>query len=234
MGCTCSQSSKNENKKCQNGELDPDKEPPIQRGDFTLEQMECIGSVWKNLRQRSVDNGLYLFQNFLTLYPEEKEKFAFNFDSMGNVLPNFHASHAQKIHSMKIMDAIDAVISEILRDHPIKQRLMDVGYAHYELHATSKDIRKLTTAFYKGVKDLIGIDDDNDRHLVAWKDFLNKIEEGFKEGLLTAEREDPEASEPRRSEHGERGGHGGQGGQGEQGGYGGYGGYSTAGAELGE
>ena len=91
-----------------NRESDPAKMGKEQRGDFTLEQIECISSVWANLRQSSADNGLYLLQHFYTLYPEEVQKFAFNLDDRKDVRPNFHRSQLVRDHSMKIMNAFDA------------------------------------------------------------------------------------------------------------------------------
>ena len=70
--------------------------------------MEILGSVWGNLRENSVDTGLYILQHFFTVFPEEVVKFQFNMDDHGNIRPNFLTSKSVREHSMKIMNALDA------------------------------------------------------------------------------------------------------------------------------
>jgi len=174
----CSQSSKSSEASDRNANTN---RPNI----FKFEEKECIANVWENLRESSADSGLYLLQHFFFLYPEEINKFPFTKDRFGNRNPNYLTGEALRQHSIKVMDALDSVIVDMLQGKDVHKQLVDVGYQHLRMGIEPGEINKLMTAIYDGLKEKEK-KKDTDRVMLAWKKLLDVLAEGFEEGLKAA------------------------------------------------
>ena len=86
----------------------------IQERNFCYEELECIRTIWENLRVNTADTGLFIFTQFFSLYPEEIQKYDFNKDEEGNIRPDYLTSKALRKHSVKIIEALDTGAKEAL------------------------------------------------------------------------------------------------------------------------
>ena len=66
-----------------------------------------MSHFWTNLRESNADSGLFIFEHFFTLYPEEMERFDELKDMYGNIQPNYMKEEFIHHHGIKVMDAID-------------------------------------------------------------------------------------------------------------------------------
>jgi len=155
---------------------------------FRKEEKACIAGSWESIRVNSADSGLCLLQHFFYLYPEEIEKFQFTKDQWGYRYPDYLTSEALRQHSIKVMDALDAVLADMLQGRDIHSRMVDIGYAHLirgRMEIEPGVIKKFLAGIYGGLKIKLQ-KKDSDAVMLAWKKLFDLLAEGFEEGLKQA------------------------------------------------
>merc|ERR1712168_689816 len=155
------------------------------RHHFVNEEKECISAVWDNLRMSSADSGLYLHQHIFYLYPELIEKFEFSKDKFGNQTSEFLTGKALREHSIRVMDALDSVIVDMLKGKDIHKQMVDIGYSHLKMGVEPRQIEKFLMGVYIGIKEKQQ-KKDSDQVMLAWKKFFDVLAEGFEDGLKAA------------------------------------------------
>jgi len=152
-------------------------------------EIQIIEKMWAELRENAADSGLFIFQYFFDLYPEETQRFFFITDHKGNVMPNYLKSQRMREHAIKVMNGMDSVMCGVFENNPqLGQMLFDLGYGHYSKNIAKDDIIKLSNSILEVIKWLVSQDGSGKGKKVdAWRKLLHIVNEKFKEGFGQAE-----------------------------------------------
>jgi len=161
------------------------KKPPEKiESEFTEDEIAILSHFWTNLRESNADSGLFIFEHFFTLYPEEMERFDELKDMYGNIQPNYMKEEFIHHHGIKVMDAIDLVMQGVFKRKPDAFKpVVEVGYDHLDRKIPKESVEKMTIAMLEAIKDLVGNANDRDEEIAAWSKLLNKLYFAFAEGL---------------------------------------------------
>jgi len=156
---------------------------------LTEEEIQTVKTMWAGLLENSADSGLFIFQNFFELYPEQVHRFSFIRDSQGNPIPNYMKSQAMLQHSAMVMDALDGVITGVFEHDPLLGQMMyNAGYSHHSKNIAKDDIEKLSNSILEVIKLVASCEGSGKAKKVeAWRKLLNIVNERFEQGFGQAE-----------------------------------------------
>jgi len=158
---------------------------------FTAEELEAVKKVWDSLLQNGQNSGLFFFEHFFKIYPDQRAKFSFIHDQYGHIEPEYMETIAMRNHTMKFMNILGDLLNQVLsRDKRVKQDLFNLGYTHHERGLKEDDVLQLEYAVIDGIHDHLV----TDVHERAWRKVFQLIRIHFNDGLRKAAKDEEKAS----------------------------------------